>query len=92
MVLFLSFPEAVDAIMLYSPNPLQLLRRKKVKREHLYTYLAENKYIAPPSADKAGLIRKILELWGTNKVSCKLWLCFEVRSSTLKLGDCKTYL
>lgn len=58
--------EALDAIMLYSPNALQLLRRKKVKREHLYTYLAENKYIAPPSTDKPALIRKILDLWGSS--------------------------
>ena len=59
------FLEALDAILLYSSNPLQLLRRKKVKREHLYTYLAENQHVAAPSADKATLIRKTLELWGT---------------------------
>lgn len=57
--------EAVDAIVTYSHTASQLLRRKKVKREHIYQYLAENGVIEPVTADKQRLIRKAMLYWGS---------------------------
>ncbi|KXJ28857.1 uncharacterized protein C3orf38 homolog [Exaiptasia diaphana] len=56
--------EATDAILLYSVNAAQLLRRKKVKRDHLYQYLAEKGHVESVAADKAHLCRRVLKLWG----------------------------
>ncbi|KAK3735176.1 hypothetical protein QZH41_018134 [Actinostola sp. cb2023] len=69
--------EAVEAVLLYSVNAVQLLRRKKVKREHLYHYLAEKGSIEPITADKPYLCRRILELWGS-------------ADSEIPYGDCNS--
>lgn len=67
--------EAVDAIVTYSHTASQLLRRKKVKREHIYQYLAENGMIEPVTSDKPSLIRKAMLYWGSpQQVSCT-FLC-----------------
>lgn len=63
--------EAVDAIVTYSHTASQLLRRKKVKREHIYQYLAENGMIEPVTSDKPSLIRKAMLYWGSpQEVGC----------------------
>lgn len=59
--------EAVDAIITYSHTAGQLLRRKKVKREHIYQYLAENGVVEPGSSDKPTLIRRLLLYWGSSQ-------------------------
>ncbi|KAJ7376584.1 hypothetical protein OS493_033745 [Desmophyllum pertusum] len=59
--------EAVNAILTYSHTASQLLRRKKVKREHIYQYLAENGVIEPVASDKPSLIRKVLLYWGSTQ-------------------------
>ena len=70
------FAEAVDAIVTYSHTASQLLRRKKVKREHIYQYLAENGIIEPVTADKQRLIRKAMLYWGSpQEVNCSFLLC-----------------
>ena len=61
------FAEAVDAILSYSHTASQLLRRKKVKRDHIYQYLAENGAIEPVSSDKPSLIRRVLLFWGSKQ-------------------------
>lgn len=57
--------EALEAILMYSESAKQLLRRKKVRREHIFQYLAEKQIYASASADKTTLMRKVLDLWGT---------------------------
>ena len=57
--------EALENILTYSESAKQLLRRKKVRREHIFQYLAENQVYASASADKTTLMKKVLELWGT---------------------------
>ncbi len=44
---------------------MELLRRKKIRRDNLFQYLAGNKVIVSPKADKHDLIQKVLELWGS---------------------------
>ena len=62
---FVLFEEALEAILMYSESAKQLLRRKKVRREHIFQYLAEKQIYASASADKTTLMRKVLDLWGT---------------------------
>ena len=59
--------EAVEAVLSYSHTASQLLRRKKVKRDHIYQYLAENGIIEPVSSDKPSLIRRALLFWGSEQ-------------------------
>ena len=68
--------EAVDAIVTYSHTASQLLRRKKVKREHIYQYLAENGVIEPVTSDKPSLIRRAMLYWGSpQQVGCSFLMC-----------------
>lgn len=55
----------MEAILSFSHTASQLLRRKKVKRDHIYQYLAENGIIEPTSSDKPRLIRRALLFWGS---------------------------
>lgn len=55
----------MEAILSFSHTASQLLRRKKVKRDHIYQYLAENGIIEPTSSDKPTLIRRALLFWGS---------------------------
>ncbi|XP_077988847.1 uncharacterized protein C3orf38 homolog [Glandiceps talaboti] len=58
-------PEAVKAIIDYSESAVQLLCRKKVKRDYLFQYLRSQNIVVSPSIDKPALIRRILEHWGS---------------------------
>ena len=60
--------EAVKAILTYTDTAVELMRRRKMKRDILFQYLAECGVIAPVSADKRELIQKILSHWGTPAV------------------------
>jgi len=60
----------VEAILSFSHTASQLLRRKKVKRDHIYQYLAENGIIEPVSSDKPSLIRRVLLYWGSPQEDC----------------------
>ena len=67
--------EAVNAILAYSHTASQLLKRKKVKREHIYQFLAEKGIIESVTSDKPTLIKRALLYWGSHEeVSC--WLFF----------------
>ena len=59
--------EAVSAIMLYTRSSEELLRRRKVRRENLYQYLAQQGYVEHPAADKNTLLKKVLKLWQLKK-------------------------
>lgn len=55
--------DAIEAIISFTINVKVLLRRKKVRREHVFQYLAENQVFVPSTADKQQLIKKVMELW-----------------------------
>ncbi len=59
--------EAVNAVMLYTRSSEELLRRRKVRRENLYQYLAQQGYVEHPAADKNTLLKKVLKLWQLKK-------------------------
>ena len=58
--------EAVSAILLHTEKPIDLLRRRKVKKELLFKYLNAKKVPVEPSADKSIFISHVLQLWGTH--------------------------
>ena len=51
--------------MVYTENPGELLRRKKIRRELLFKYAHEEGIQVMPSDDKPALIRRIMAHWGS---------------------------
>ncbi|XP_041465399.1 uncharacterized protein C3orf38 homolog isoform X1 [Lytechinus variegatus] len=58
--------EATKAIAMYSDSAEQLLRRKLVKRDVIFSYLADLHVPVSPGADKHKLIQKVLMCWQTS--------------------------
>ena len=63
--------DAVEAIVTFTTGALELLKRKKMKREYLFRYLAQNYISISPTAEKHQLAQTIVELWsgGNSQVS-----------------------
>lgn len=55
--------EALNAIVIYTRNGEELLKRRKVRREHLYQYLAQEGHVEHPASDKITLLKRVLKLW-----------------------------
>ena len=60
------FTEAIQAVITYTDDALQLLKRKKLKRDHIFRYLANHGVAVSPNAEKSKLIRAVLTYWDTN--------------------------
>uniref|UniRef100_A0A8C0U1F1 Uncharacterized protein n=1 Tax=Cyanistes caeruleus TaxID=156563 RepID=A0A8C0U1F1_CYACU len=56
-------PLAIHAILVYSQNVEELLRRRKVYREIIFKYLASQGIAVPPSSEKHLLIERVRQLW-----------------------------
>ncbi|KFP69665.1 Uncharacterized protein C3orf38, partial [Acanthisitta chloris] len=55
--------EAIHAILVYSQNVEELLRRRKVYREIIFKYLAAQGIPVPPSSEKHLLIDRVRQYW-----------------------------
>lgn len=64
--------DAIEAIISFTVNTKVLLRRKKVRREHVFQYLAEHQVFVPSTADKQQLIKKVMDLWVQKERELKL--------------------
>ena len=68
----LSILEAIDAILQCSSSANELLRRQKLKKEHLRDYLIEfgdkAKLSKIVKADKDSLIKMVLKMWSSQTV------------------------
>jgi len=53
------------AIIVYSDNPAELLRRKKVRREVLFKYADQEQIAVKPDDEKLTLIQRILRHLGS---------------------------
>ncbi|XP_052004764.1 uncharacterized protein C3orf38-like isoform X2 [Xyrauchen texanus] len=62
-----SAEEAVQAIITYSQDAEELLKRKKVHRDVIFKYLANEGVAMPPNAQKYNLVRRTLELWSSEE-------------------------
>ncbi|XP_033634180.1 uncharacterized protein C3orf38 homolog [Asterias rubens] len=57
--------EAIRAIIAHSQNALELLRRRKVKREYIFRFLLSEKVAVSLTSDKAALMRQFFWHCGT---------------------------
>ncbi|GAB1300365.1 Uncharacterized protein C3orf38 homolog [Apodemus speciosus] len=55
--------DAIRAILVYSQNVEELLRRKKVHREVIFKYLATQGVVVPPTTEKHSLIQYAKCYW-----------------------------
>lgn len=59
----LTFPEAVNVVLNYSPDPLSFLRRKAITRELILSYLNSKNVPVDLPATKNDLIQRTAEFW-----------------------------
>ncbi|KAM6970561.1 uncharacterized protein C3orf38 homolog [Aplochiton taeniatus] len=57
--------EAVEAILSYTKDAEELLKRKKVYRDVIFKYLAEEGVVMLPNSEKHQLVKRTLELWSS---------------------------
>jgi len=55
--------EAVQAIILHTDRAVDLLKRRKVKKEFLFKYLHDKRVCIEATADKLLHVQRVLELW-----------------------------
>lgn len=60
--------EALETILTFSKNAEELLKRKKVQRDLIFKYLANEGLAMPPNSEKHQLVRRTLEFWSSWKV------------------------
>lgn len=60
--------EALETILTFSKNAEELLKRKKVQRDLIFKYLANEGLAMPPNSEKHQLVRRTLEFWSSGKV------------------------
>ncbi|CAF1043972.1 unnamed protein product [Didymodactylos carnosus] len=58
--------EAIDACISFSQSPMELLRRKKIRRDLLLQYLARKSISISPGIDKVKLVKMIVEHWNSS--------------------------
>lgn len=81
--------DAIEAILSFTMNVKVLLRRKKVRREHVFQYLAENQVFVPGAADKQQLIKKVMELWEIKEKELKSGGGGGGSGGMVGVGDCE---
>ncbi|XP_071763371.2 uncharacterized protein C3orf38 homolog [Centroberyx gerrardi] len=57
--------EAMEAILSYTKDAEELLKRKKVQRDIIFKYLAKEGVVMPPNSEKHQLVKRTLELWSS---------------------------
>uniref|UniRef100_A0A672TAI7 Uncharacterized protein n=1 Tax=Sinocyclocheilus grahami TaxID=75366 RepID=A0A672TAI7_SINGR len=62
-----STQEAIEAIISYSQDAEELLKRKKVHRDVIFKYLAKEGVAMPPNSDKQQLTRRTIEHWASGE-------------------------
>ena len=55
----------MEAIVTYSESPLELLKRRKLKRDALFQYLASEEIVVSINSEKHVLAERILKHWGS---------------------------
>lgn len=55
--------EAINVIIKYSTSAMDVLLRRKMKKEYVHRYLVECGRVVPATTDKVAIVRCILELW-----------------------------
>uniref|UniRef100_A0A8C2BIW5 Chromosome 3 open reading frame 38 n=2 Tax=Cyprinus carpio TaxID=7962 RepID=A0A8C2BIW5_CYPCA len=76
-----STQEAIEAIITYSQDAEELLKRKKVHREVIFKYLANEGVAVLPNSEKQQLIRRTIEYWSSGE---RLLFCPNLEGQGLK--------
>lgn len=63
--------EAVETILSFTKNAEEFLRRKKVHRDLIFKYLAQEGVVMLPDSEKHQLVKRTLEVWSSVNVSTK---------------------
>ncbi|XP_063070526.1 uncharacterized protein C3orf38 homolog [Engraulis encrasicolus] len=66
-----SAEEAIRAIITYSKSSEELLKRKKVHRDVIFKYLANEGIVMPVNSEKHQLVKTTLEYWSSSKICQK---------------------
>nr|XP_057937124.1 uncharacterized protein C3orf38 homolog [Doryrhamphus excisus]XP_057937125.1 uncharacterized protein C3orf38 homolog [Doryrhamphus excisus] len=69
MIVVEDVTEAAEAILSFTSNAEELLRRKKVHRDVIFRYLAKEGVKMPPNSEKHQLVKRALQLWSNTEVS-----------------------
>uniref|UniRef100_A0A3B3SK87 Chromosome 3 open reading frame 38 n=1 Tax=Paramormyrops kingsleyae TaxID=1676925 RepID=A0A3B3SK87_9TELE len=69
MIAVANAKEAREAILAYSQDAEELLKRKKVHRDVIFKYLAAQNVVVPPTSEKSQLVKATLQLWRSGKAS-----------------------
>ncbi|CAM4606370.1 unnamed protein product [Leuciscus chuanchicus] len=64
-----STEEAIEATITYSKDAEELLKRKKVHRDVIFKYLANEGVAMPPNSEKHQLVRRTIEFWSSGEIS-----------------------
>ncbi|KAG7467135.1 hypothetical protein MATL_G00150220 [Megalops atlanticus] len=67
MIVVENMKEAMEAILTYTQSAEELLKRKKVHRDIIFKYLADEGEIMPPTAEKNQLVKRALQFWSSAK-------------------------
>ncbi|XP_029937266.1 uncharacterized protein C3orf38 homolog [Myripristis murdjan] len=68
MIAVENITEAMEAILAYTKDAEELLKRKKVHRDIIFKYLAKEGVVVPPNTEKHQLVKKTLQFWSFGKV------------------------
>lgn len=60
--------EAIEAVLSFTRTAEELLKRRKVHRELIFKYLANDGVVMSLNSEKQQLVKKTLELWSPDKV------------------------
>lgn len=63
MIVVENLTEAMETILTFTKDAEEFLKRKKVQRDLIFTYLAKEGVIMPPNSEKHQLAKRALELW-----------------------------
>ena len=67
-MVFAFYTDAMAAIVSYSNDAAELLKRRKVQRDIIFKYLAKEGIVMPMNSDKTVLLKRTLEFWSSGKV------------------------
>ncbi|XP_068602805.1 uncharacterized protein C3orf38 homolog [Brachionichthys hirsutus] len=67
LILVENITEATETILSFTKNAEELLKRKKVHRDLIFKYLAEEGVVMPSNSEKHQLVKRALDLWSPGK-------------------------
>ncbi|XP_056145248.1 uncharacterized protein C3orf38 homolog [Lampris incognitus] len=67
MIAVENIADAMEAVLSYTKDAEELLKRKKVHRDIIFKYLAMEGIVMPPQSEKHLVVKRTLEFWSAGK-------------------------